>query len=137
MKIVICASMSAAIKVLQVASQLEEFGHVTVIPKNIDKYASGEFILEDSNKSIENKIKDDLIRDYYQEIHSADAVLVVNEDKRGVADYIGGNVFLEIGFAHVLDKAIFLLNPIPEVSYRDEIIAMQPIIVNGDLSKIK
>lgn len=31
---------------------------------------------------------------------------------------------------------IFLLNEIPEVSYRDEIVAMGPNILNGDLSKI-
>ena len=44
---------------------------------------------------------------------------------------------MEIGFAHVNDKKVFLLNPIPEdVSYADEIKAMADVILNGDLSKI-
>ncbi len=63
--------------------------------------------------------------------------LAVNIDKKGIKNYIGGNTFLEMGFAHVLDKKIFLLNEIPDISYKDEIKAMQPIILNGDLSKIK
>jgi len=61
----------------------------------------------------------------------------VNYDKRGIKNYIGGNSFLEMGFAHILQKKIFLLNGIPEIIYSDEIKAMQPTVLNGDLSKIK
>jgi len=43
-----------------------------------------------------------------------------------------------MGFAHVNDKKIFLLNPLPEESpYIDEIKAMVNIVLNGDLAKIK
>lgn len=41
-----------------------------------------------------------------------------------------------MGFAYVLKKKIFLLNPIPELSYSDEIKAMKPIVLDGDLKKI-
>ena len=34
-----------------------------------------------------------------------------------------------MGFAHVLNKKIYLLNNIPEMSYSDEIRAMQPIVL--------
>ena len=44
---------------------------------------------------------------------------------------------MEIGFAHVNNKKIFLLNGIPEnLSYVDEIKAMANVSLNGDLSKI-
>ena len=44
---------------------------------------------------------------------------------------------MEMGFAHVNDKKIFLLNPIPKnVSYIDEIEAMVDEILDGDLEKI-
>lgn len=44
---------------------------------------------------------------------------------------------MEIGFAHVNDKKIFLLNDIPEeVSYVDEIKAIVDFVLGGDLSKI-
>ena len=43
---------------------------------------------------------------------------------------------MEIGYAHVLDKKIFFLNPIPVVSFKDELIAASPVIINGDLNQI-
>ena len=55
----------------------------------------------------------------------------------GIPNYIGGNTFLEMGFAHVLNKKVFLLNNIPAMPYDDEIKDMQPIVLNGDLLKIK
>lgn len=71
-------------------------------------------------------------------MQGADAVLVLNIDKHGIANYIGGNTFLEIGFAHILNQKIFLLNPIPDMPYyKTEIVAMNPIVINGDLSLIK
>ena len=61
----------------------------------------------------------------------------MNYEKRGIKNYIGGNVFLEIGFAHVLGKKIFLLNEIPDMFYKDEIESMDPIVLKGNLNKIK
>jgi len=43
---------------------------------------------------------------------------------------------MEMGFAHVHNKKVFLLNSAPELSYTDEINAMTDIMVNGDLHKI-
>ena len=43
---------------------------------------------------------------------------------------------MEMGQAYVNNKKIFLLNSIPEVSYSDEIIALKPVSLNGDLSGI-
>lgn len=77
-----------------------------------------------------------MIKRYFQLIKESDGILVCNFEKNGIKNYIGGNTFLEMGLAYVLDKKIFLLNPIPEVNYKDEILAMEPIILNGDLEKI-
>ena len=42
-----------------------------------------------------------------------------------------------MGFAHVHNKKIFLLNPLPQnCSYLDEIKAMYDKIINEDLAKI-
>ena len=83
------------------------------------------------------KIENDYLRVHYKHILESDAILVVNLEKNGIKNYIGGNVLIEMGQAHVTDKKIFLLNDIPEVSaYIDEIKAMQPISLNGDLSKL-
>lgn len=70
-------------------------------------------------------------------MQGADAILVANFDKNGIKNYIGGNTLMEIGFAHVLNQKIFLLNPIPEIKYyKSEIEAVKPVIINGDLGKI-
>ncbi len=63
-------------------------------------------------------------------------MLVLNYNKNNIPNYIGGNTFIEMAFACVLNKPIYLLNPIPDISYTSEIEAMQPIILNGDLKMV-
>ena len=137
MKIVICGSMTSSKKMVEIANKLKQNNHEVVLPHNADKYADGTLISESSHESTKNKIKDDLIRDYYRVIGKSDAVLIANFDKNSIENYIGGNAFLELGFAHVLNKPVYLFNQIPVMPYTDEIRAMQPIILNGDLLKIK
>ncbi|PJC52196.1 MAG: hypothetical protein CO030_04160, partial [Candidatus Magasanikbacteria bacterium CG_4_9_14_0_2_um_filter_42_11] len=71
------------------------------------------------------------------EIKKSDKVLILNYDKHDIPNYIGGNSFLEMGFAYILKKPIYLLNPIPKIPYYEtEIIAMKPVILDGELKKI-
>jgi hypothetical protein len=93
---------------------------------------------EKGNGEISNRaIKQGSFKYYFEKIKEVDAILILNFEKRGIEGYIGGNTFLEMGFAHILNKKIFLLNEIPEMLYKDEIKAMQPIVLDGDLSKIQ
>lgn len=64
-------------------------------------------------------------------------ILIINIDKKGIKNYIGGNAFLEMGFAHILSKKIYLFNPIPKMIYTDKILAMQPVILSKNLDNIK
>jgi len=82
------------------------------------------------------KMENDYIRQHYSHILESDAIFVVNLEKNGIKNYIGGNVLMELGQAYVNSKKIFLLNPIPELPYTDEIIAVKPIIIDGDFDKI-
>ena len=143
MKIVICASISFTNKIKEVADYLSKKGYEIEIPFTSQRIINGEFTLEEFlNEKQKNgdgalrKIHDDLIKRYYEIIKNSDAVLVVNMDKKGIENYIGGNTLIEMAFAHVLDKKVFLLNPIPEISYKDEIMAMQPVILNSNLDGI-
>ncbi|MFZ2975032.1 MAG: hypothetical protein WA055_00180 [Candidatus Moraniibacteriota bacterium] len=143
MKIVICSSIDFTYEVEEVSDKLMAMGHETEIPFTSQRILRGELTLENFKKEKEKngdgfvrKIKDDVIKRYYEIIKNSDAILVVNHNKKEVENYIGGNTFLEMGFAHVLNKKIYLLNPIPEMGYKDEIVAMQPIILNGDLKNI-
>jgi len=147
MKIVICASVVFSEEIIEITGVLEQQGHVVDIPfvtKLIrDKKISLEQYIVDKEKEGDIKYREayrnevDMIKRYYGLISDCDAILVLNYDKKDIKNYIGGSVLMEMGFAHVLDKKIFMLNPIPEMSYSDEIKDCQPIVINGDLTKIQ
>jgi len=137
MKIVVCGSMIFFRQMMEFKKELTLRSHSVVLPHRAEKYADGNLLPENPGESAANKIKYGLIKFYFGEISKGDAILVLNGERHGVLNYIGGNTFLEMGFAHVLNKKIFLLNPIPEIGYKDEIVAMQPTILDGDLSKIE
>ena len=143
MKITICSSLDFTDKVKEVADQLAQQNYKVTIPQTSERILNGEVTFEQIMKEKETGgisdriIKYNCIKYYFEKIKEADAVLVLNLDKKGIKNYIGGAVFLEMGFAHILNKQIFLLNKIPQVSYEHEIKGMQPIVLNGDLNKIK
>lgn len=128
--------MSAVSKMVEVKDKLKSQKHEVVLPHNAELYFNGTLAMESNKESTANKIKDNLLKRYFEIIKDSDAVLVINTDKNGVKNYIGSNTFLEMGFAHILDKKIFLLNEIPDSSAKDEILAMQPVVLGGDLNKI-
>lgn len=128
--------MTFSKKMVEIANKLKQESHDVILPHNTEEYAKEKLVNETSHRSIKNKIDNDLIRDYFDKIKNSDAILVVNVEKNKIKSYIGGNSFLEMGFAHALNKEIFLLSDIPEMIYTDEIKAMQPIILKGDLKKI-
>lgn len=137
MKIVICGSMTFVKEMIEIEKKLIELGHEVILPKFSENYSKLESENEIHNESVKNKIDYDLIRDYFEEIKKSDVILVINKTRKDIDNYIGGNTLIEMAFAHVLHKNVYLFNPIPKMSYTDEIIAIQPIILNGDLSKIK
>jgi hypothetical protein len=44
---------------------------------------------------------------------------------------------MELGVALWLGKKIYLLMPIPEIGYKEEILAVKPTVINNDLTFIK
>jgi len=136
MKIGVAGSMQHIEKMVELCRRLDELGHQAFTSKFADE-SLGKSDDEKEKLKLKNKYHHDAIREYWKPMQDADALLVANYDKGGIENYIGGNAFLEMGFAHVLNQKIFLLNPIPKMPYYGtEIIAMKPIVINGDLSKI-
>jgi hypothetical protein len=139
MKIVICGSSKFRHEMVEYKEKLEKLGHNVFVHEHYIKSAKGEMpeLMERIGREhAVLKREQNYIRLYYDEIKNSDAVLILNFDKNGIKNYIGGNTLMEIGFAHVNDKKVFLLNPIPEVSYADEIKAMTDVVLDGDLTKI-
>lgn len=82
-------------------------------------------------------LKESAINGHYEKIDWCDGVLVINHEKRGISGYIGGNTLIEIGVAFYLKKKIYILNPVSsELSYKQEIMGMKPVMLNGDFSLI-
>ena len=124
---------------MEIHGRLKKLGHEPLMHDDMFGLADGtaKQLKEEKTEGADIKKKFNFIKWWHNCIKSGDAVLVCNFDKNGVKNYIGGNTLMEIGFAHVNDKKIFLLNPMPEnVSYADEIKAMVDVILNGDLNKI-
>lgn len=138
MKIGVIGSMNHAEKMIELKNRLIEMGHDAFIT-SLAKPFIGKTDEEKEKIKLDQETNiDNVIREFWDLMQGADAVLVANFDKRGIKNYIGGNTFLEMGFAHVLNQKIYLLNPIPEIEYyKAEMMTMKPIILNGDLAKIK
>ncbi len=132
MKIAICGSLTFAKKMLEVSKLLASMGHAPILPVDVIEAVKDPSLRENIDLCIEK----DIIRDHLGKIQESDTILVLNYEKNGIAGYVGGSSLIEMGFAHYLNRTIYLLNPIPKMSYTVEIEAMQPIILNGDFEKL-
>jgi len=140
MKIVICGSNAFREKMVEFKKRINDMGGEGIIHPDYEAFARGE------KQDVWNQIQMDhakakrdnnYIGWYHDVIINADAILVLNYEKNGIANYVGGNTLMEIAFAHTNGKKVFLMNPVPQdVSYSDEIGAMYDKVLNGDLSGI-
>jgi len=140
MRLTICASSTFKEKMLEYKKLLEALGHEAVVHPDYEAFVRGEkqeiWSLVQNGEHAKVKKEQGYIKWYHDAIVGSDGILVLNFDKREIANYIGGNTLMEIAFAYVNDKKIFLLNPVPEVSYKDEIMAMYTKVLDGDLRAI-
>lgn len=143
MKIAICASLDFIPEIKTAGDALKQLGHEVFLPQTAEAVIRGELSYDtfledqkDEQKRLERKVKINAIVEHYEKIKASDAILVLNQTKKSIENYIGGNTFLEIGFAHVLHKKVFLQNPVPQMLYTDELLAMQPQVIGKDYSKI-
>ncbi len=135
MKIFICCSKYHYGYIPEIKAELEKAGHIITLPNSYDNPKRE---LEMKELGVENHSawKAEMIRLQKTKVNENDAVLVLNMNKNGQENYIGGATFLEIYMAFELGKKIFLYNSIPEGILRDELLGMNPKIINGDLSKV-
>ena len=124
MRIGVVGSMQYTERMLEIRNQLDELGHDAFVTTLASPFI-GKNDEEKEKIKLDQKNNSDAIREFWRLMQGADAILVANFDKHGIKNYIGGNTLMEIGFAHVLEQKIFLLNPIPEISfYKSEIEAV-------------
>ena len=143
MKITICGSLNFAEKIKEIAEELEANGHEVEMPASINDFGVNNFeeadALKNDRENYIKKIKPDYARGHFNKILNGDAILVVNIDKKGIKNYIGGATFSEIMMALHGKKKIYFLNPMPTEPeiFIDEIESVDPIILDGDLNKVR
>lgn len=140
MRIQICGSMTFAKEMRDVKKKLESLGHVVTIPLDTEIHISDPEFTNNLISNLAHCIEEDVIRANFNLIAKADAILVLNFPKNDINGYIGASTLMEIGIAHFLEKKIFILNAIPdfnEIRWAHEVTIMQPVILKGDLTKIK
>lgn len=135
MKIFICASKHNYDKVEPFRQKLEAMGHIVTLPNGYDEPMKEEE-MKKMGPEIHRKWKANMIKYQDVKVVANDAILVLNLEKKGQLNYIGGAAFLEIFRAFNAGKKIFLFNPVPENIFTDELLAMGPMIIDGDLTKI-
>ena len=146
MKIVICGSIDFYDEMLKIKGELETLGHEVKLPPAEVKDKDGNIIsvqeyykLRKSETNNDSWIwgrKNKSMKEHMNKIAWSEGVLVLNYDKKEVENYIGGNTLLEMGVALHLGKKMFILNNIPNLSYKEEILGMKPFVIRGDLGKI-
>lgn len=137
MKISICGSITFMDEINLLKDELLKIGFEEVfIPVGYngqEKDLKGKLTPVEDGK---RKIDLDLINQHWHKILKSDCILVANYDKNGIDGYIGGNTLMEMGFAFVTGKPIFLLNKVPNISYTAEIEGMRPVVINNNILSI-
>ena len=146
MKITLCGSIAFIDEMDAVRKELESMGHEVQMPPleivgedgammPVKEYFAIRKAAADNATWVWEK-KAEVMMHHFSKIVWADVILVLNYDKGGVANYIGANTFLEMGAAFFLNRKIYLLNPIPEISYKEEILGMWPTVIEKVLTRI-
>ena len=140
--ITVCSSANFYRQAVDVQSTLEKSGFKVIIPdvaermKKSDDYDVSHYKTWFGDANDYHK-KTALMRGHFDEVERGDVTLVLNYEKHGKANYIGGNVLMEMALAFYLNKPIFILNEIPEdSSFLEELIGLNPIILHGDLENL-
>lgn len=135
MNLFLCTSKHLYNKVPSIKSDLETRGHIVTVPNCFDDPMKEEE-MKKLGPEAHREWKAGMIRLQREKILANDGILVLNFEKNGQQNYIGGATFLEIYQAFDLGRKIFLYNPLPENTFTDELKAMNPIVIQGNLDLI-
>ena len=138
MKIVIGGSMVFAKEQLEAKKILEEMGYEVLVTDDIEDYVNDSNIKMNFEEELRLSLKYDIMRSFFNKIEGSDALLIVNEKKRGIEGYLGTSVLMEMGLAYHLKKKVYLVNPIDmDQGYALEVALIDPVVINGDYGLVR
>ncbi len=131
MNITLCGSFAFFKQMETIKTQLEESGHNVKMPELAEVDVQADPLKNNTS------LKAEAMHEHFKKIEWADAILVVNEEKKEISGYIGANTLIEMGVAFYLNKSIYLLNEVPNIGSREEILGMCPFILEGDIMLLR
>jgi hypothetical protein len=135
MKIFIICSKAFYGNVPPIKEALDLAGHETTLPNCYDDPDS-EARYRKMGLKEHAEWKANMLKHSQGVIEQSDAVLVLNFEKNGQKDYIGGATFLEMYDAFRLGKKIYMYNDIPDGMLKDEIKGFEPILLHCNLELV-
>lgn len=136
MKVWIICSKTFYGKIAPIKDALEKAGHEITLPNSYD-HPTLEKESWEKSPAEHVKFKQRMFALSRNIAKNVDAALVLNYEKHGVPNYIGGATFLEIYDAFCAGKKLYLMNDIPEGILFDEIQGMDPVIIHGNPDLVK
>ena len=136
MKLFLACSKYFYNRIPEIKKELESYGHIISLPNSYDVPMMEEQTKKEGQKA-HAEWKGKMLKKCEENIAPTDAVVVLNFEKNGQVNYIGGATFLEMHIAFLMNKKIFLYDPIPDNMFRDELEGFDPIVINGNLRLIK
>lgn len=141
--ITVCSSANFYRHVIDIKNLLEGLGYQVLVPSNaLEMERTGDFDVNhyktwfEDSKDYHKKAA--LMLEHFEEVEKADAILVVNNEKHGIKNYVGGNVLMEMALAFHRKKPIFILNGAPEESgFLEEILGMNPVFLHGKVEDLR
>ncbi len=125
MRITLCCRAKFFDRLHHIKEGIESKGHEVLLPSMVDYHHLEETTLF--------KIQHDLIREHFKKIDISHAIYVANFDSKGIEGYVGGSGLIEMGHAFYRQIPIFLMKNVDKkLSYREEVLAMQPIVTGTD-----
>lgn len=130
--ITLCSSMQFKKEIVECATRLEAQGYVVLTPELSEKSTDYMRLSPEEQR----RAKQTFIQNHFDRIAAADAILVLNYEKKGIGGYVGSNTLMEIGVAFNLKKKIYLLFPLAEQGCREEVTALCTGVLDGDISQL-
>lgn len=129
--ILICGSMAFHDEMLEISNYLKTRGIPTVIPK--EESYERKNLSEDEFNAFKRKVSSQ----YLSKIRDSStfAILVMNQKKKGLLNYIGANTLVEISMAFCWGRPVYLFNDIYDPLF-DELTAWDVVCLNGNLEQL-
>jgi len=135
MRITLCGSTTFVPEMKEISEKLKARGIDCLTPEPL--VTEEEYALQNGREAL-LRDKAFFTKRHFTKIEKSDAVLIVNNEKKGIKGYLGANTLIELSVAFYLGKKLYFLNSFDEKHPQfEELAGMNITVLNGSLDKIK